>query len=391
MQSLTLTVERLAKSGDGVAHHQGRTVFIEGALPGETVRVRVHEGKVLHGELLEVLKASPARRTPPCPLADRCGGCSWQHLDEAAQRAAKEEIVCSTLEHLGGLPRDAYALSPTVFGASPLGYRRRASLHPVDGGLGFHGRRSAVKVRVDLCPALVPALADLGPRLVAELGGSMKEVEEVRLLESGGRVGVALHLRGEVRPGLRTRAEALAKKYASVALVPAEGAAERFGDPRLKADGFTQANEEVNARLVAAAAEALGGQGPALELYAGSGNFTRALAPPVLAVEVVGDQPALPGVRWVKGDVPKVAQGLLKEGAKFERLLVDPPRAGAPGIERWAEGFGVSRIVYVACDPASLARDAGELVNRGWRPERLQLFDMFPQTHHVEALMVLQR
>src|SRR5436305_465467 len=82
-----------------------RTVFVEGALPGERVRVQLEEGKVLKGELVEVLEPSKARRAPPCPLADRCGGCTWLHLDEPAQRAAKEEIVCSTLEHLGGIAR----------------------------------------------------------------------------------------------------------------------------------------------------------------------------------------------------------------------------------------------------------------------------------------------
>jgi 23S rRNA (uracil1939-C5)-methyltransferase len=384
--SVELSIDRLAKSGDGVALLNGRTVFVEGALPGERVRVALSEqGKVLKGELLEVLQASPSRRVPACPIAQQCGGCSWLHLDEPAQRAAKEEIVTSALEHLGGIARREYELLPTVFGARAMGYRRRATLHAVDGGFGFHGRRSHVKVRVDRCPALVPELEALAARLELPKG-----VDEVRLLSERG-VGVSLHLREPLRPAFRKRAEGLLGQVQSVVLVPPEGQPEVFGDRGLRADHFSQANEEVNAQMVAAAAQALGEGGPALELYAGSGNFTRALTGPVTAVEVSGLTVHLPHVRWIQGDVAKVVKGLLAERAKFERVLLDPPRAGAHGIERWAEGFGASRVIYVACDPASLARDASELRRRGFRPRTLQLFDMFPQTHHVEAVMKLER
>ncbi len=380
-----LEVERLSKSGDGVAQHEGRTVFIEGALPGERVSVRLQEGKVLKGELVEVLRPSPSRREPACPLAQHCGGCSWLHLDESAQRAAKEEIVASTLEHIGGIARREYELLPTAFGAQAMGYRRRASLVVADGGLGLHGRRSHLKVRVDRCPALVPELDAVLGRL-----GPLKDVEEVRLLSDRG-VGVSLHLKRAVKPGDRTRAEALLSAVKSVVLVPSDGQPEVFGEKRLRADAFAQANAEVNEKLVAAAAAALGSGGPALELYAGNGNFTCALTGPVTAVELVTSAPALPGVRWITGDVEKVVKGLLAEKAQFERVLVDPPRSGALGLARWAEGFGARRVVYVACDSASLARDAAELRSRGFKPASLQLFDMFPQTHHVEAVMKFDR
>ncbi len=386
MTAVELVVDRLSKSGDGVASFDGRTVFIEGALPGERVRVRLIEGKVYKGELVEVLSRSAARREPPCALAEQCGGCSWLHLAEPEQRAAKEEIVCSTLEHIGGLARTEYARLPTVFGERQMAYRRRASLVPVEGGVGYHGRRSHLKVRVDHCPALVPELDALLPALAG-----LKDVDEVRVLAADGSVGVSLHLRAAIRPGQRTRAEKLLERVQSVVLAPPSGNPEVFGDRRLRADVFAQANAEVNERLVAAAAAALGSTGPALELYAGSGNFTRALAGPVTAVEVSGLDAPLREVRWVRGDVEKVVRGLLAEQARFSRLLLDPPRAGAPGVARWAAGFGVTRVVYVACDPASLARDAAELKRAGYPPRELQLFDMFPQTHHVEALMTFER
>jgi 23S rRNA (uracil1939-C5)-methyltransferase len=218
----------------------------------------------------------------------------------------------------------------------------------------------------------------------------LKDVEEVRLLSAGG-VGVSLHLSGAARPGLRTKVTELLRHVQSVVLVPKDGPVETFGDAGIRADHFAQANEEVNAQMIAAAVTALGDDGPALELYAGSGNFTKALKPPVTAVDVAGAQPALPGVRWIRGEVAKVVAGLLAEQIHFDRLLLDPPRAGASGVARWATGLGASRVVYVACDPASLARDAQQLARAGFRPVSLQLFDMFPQTHHVEVMMRLDR
>ena len=111
--------------------HQGRTVFVDGALPGERVRARVREdGKVLRGELMAVVEPSASRRVPDaCPLADRCGGCGWLHLDESAQLEAKREIVLSALEHLGGIGRDAYEARPVRSVPPVMGYRRRAALH----------------------------------------------------------------------------------------------------------------------------------------------------------------------------------------------------------------------------------------------------------------------
>jgi 23S rRNA (uracil1939-C5)-methyltransferase len=361
-----LAIERLAKSGEGVARFEGRTVFVEGALPGERVRAEISGDR---GRVLEVLERSSSRREPPCPHAADCGGCSWLHLEEGAQRAAKEEIVRSTLEHLGRL---TVPMKPTVFGQMQLGYRRRATLHPVGGGLGFNGRRSHRRVRVDDCPALVPELRTLRPLVGAD---------EVQLVSDGG-IGVALS--GKVKP---EKADALLRE--GVDCVVLNGRV--YGKAHPRADLFLQANAEVNARMVAAVAEAVSGS--VLELYAGAGNLTAALkAKAVVAVESAGgEKPRLPNVRWIQGDAEKVVKGLIAEGAKFDTLLLDPPRAGAKGVGHWAKALSVSRVVYVACDPASLARDAADLVAQGFVAQSVQLFDMFPQTHHVEALMVLGR
>lgn len=414
-----LQVDRVSNSGDGVAQHQGRAVFLSGTLPGERVAAEIAEsGKVLRGENIEILSPSPARRSPSCSLAARCGGCDWMHIEEATQIELKQELVLSSIEHLGGLSRDSFELLPLVKSTAALGYRRRASLHPVGASLGFHGRGSHARVQVESCPALTAPLSDFPGRLAARLGAnSLKELEEVRLLECDGRVAVSLHFRAQIRPRHRD-VMMLALRDGMIdgaILQPGEGKgqAEVLGKPVLeddgvlhRPDGFAQANAEVNRRLVQQAVELLEPR-PAdrlLELYCGNGNFTYRLAAAaahVTAVEsaalsvALAQQGALDrglnNVRFVQGDSEKTAAGLVRENARFERLLVDPPRSGASGVGAWAAQLLVDRVAYVACEPTSLARDAKGLVAQGYRPLALQLFDLFPQTHHVEALMVFSR
>lgn len=417
MRRLELSIERLSKSGDGVAQVGGRAVFVPGALPGETVLAEVVErGKALRGELQRVLVPSPARRPPACPLADTCGGCDWLHVDEQVQLEQKLEIVLSALEHVGGLARAALGLRPTVASPKGLGSRRRAVLHQANGRLGFFGRRSHTRVEVNRCPALTLALETLPGELADALGPAAKDLEEVHLLESRGRVTVSLHLKGPPKPRHRELLEALVRqgRVVGAVLVPgARGAVTTYGQATLeedgvllRPDGFAQANAEVNALLVPAAVEALGltGAEAVLELYSGNGNFTFALAPRAREVVAVESAPisvqlaqqvararALSQVRFVQGDAEQVTQGLLRESARFDRLLLDPPRVGAQGVGRWAARLLVSRVVYVACDPAALARDAADLLKEGYRPVSLQLFDLFPQTRHIEAVYACAR
>jgi 23S rRNA (uracil1939-C5)-methyltransferase len=418
VRRVDLTIDRLSKSGDGVAQLDGRAVFVAGALPGERVSAEVTErSRSLHGELVEVLERSPARRAPSCPLATTCGGCDWLHVAEAVQLEQKQGIVTSTLEHVGGLSADRYELLPTVSSPSAMGYRRRAVLHPAQGKLGFFGRGSHVRVPVDRCPALTPSLEALPGRIAGLLAGALKDVEEVHLLECEGRVSISVHLTGQAKAKHREVMALLLRdgQLDGAALVPEQGkgGTETFGKPVLeedgvlyRPDGFAQANAEVNRALVRQAIELLDPSSAAsvLELYSGNGNFTFKLASrsaQVLAVETssisvqlaqdAARKHAVTNVRFVQGDCVKLADSLVREGKRFERVLLDPPRTGAEGVGRWAAKLLATRVVYVACDPASLARDAAELVREGYSPIALQLFDLFPQTHHIEAVMAFGR
>lgn len=377
---------------------------------------------MLRGEVLELLEPSPDRRPPACPLFDRCGGCDWLHLEEGAQRAAKEEIVLSALEHLGQVERAEVTLVPSVASPKAFAYRRRAVLHPTKDALGFYERRSHACLPVDRCPALVEALRELPGRLAEALGTVKHDLEAVHLLAAGDRVSVGLLLQGAVKPRHREVTEKAVRTLGLVGavLTPKEGSPTLVGRPALRLpaplrpdvplflrpDAFSQANEQANDALVGAAVEALGASedDDVLEVYSGNGNFTFAIAArarSVLGVESSAvsvelarrsvDEAKLSNVRLVLGDAKRVVDGFIREGRVFDLLFVDPPRTGAPGIASWAHSLHVRRVVYVACDPAALARDASELRRAGFWPDTLQLIDMFPQTHHVEAVMSFAR
>lgn len=412
MTRARLSIERLAKTGEGVAQHEGRAVFVPGTLPGELVEAEVVQidKRLRRGADVKVLEPSPQRRHPVCGHFGRCGGCDWLHAPEALQRSAKSEIVESALEKLGGIARDAYRRLPDVAPEPFFGARRRATVHVRHGQLGFFARDSHELVSIDACPALSPGLQPVFAKL-PELKPVLKELREIALLEAGGEVAVAWYLVGPKRPALETRAEAWAKSTGvkGVVLVPPEGLPTSIGDPvlkehgiRLRPDAFAQAHAEGNQALVKAALEALGARegDRVLELYSGNGNFTRPLAATgaqVTAVEAAKISLALAravlpqAVKLVEQSAEKAVPALIEAGATFDLLLADPPRTGATGIGGWAKALGPRKVVLVACDPGALAGDAQGLVANGYRPESLQLFDLFPQTHHVEAVMAFER
>jgi 23S rRNA (uracil1939-C5)-methyltransferase len=413
------TIERFSKSGDGVAQWNGRAVFVPGALPGDRVLIEVQDqARALTASSFELIEGGADRREPACGLASKCGGCDWLAVKDTAQRDARQEIVLSTLEHLAHLDRGSFEVLPHVRSEVDLGSRRRATLHPFAGTLGFFGRKSHEHVQVDQCPALTPTLQGLPGLLAGALGTAvLKDLEELRLLECEGRVSISLHFKTPLRPRYQTGVEQLIHDGvidgAVLLSAKGNGGVSLLGEPVLeedgvfhRPDGFSQANAAVNRVMVRQAVELLDVRSDhqVLELYSGNGNFTlrlAALARQVVAVESSALSVALAhkallkakrsNVRLVQADSERSASGLVGEHQRFDRLLVDPPRSGAPGVARWASGLLVQRLVYVACDPASLARDAKALVDHGFRPLALQLFDLFPQTHHVEAVMAFER
>jgi 23S rRNA (uracil1939-C5)-methyltransferase len=417
----------LAQSGEGIALLEGRALFIPGAFPQERVLVRKAEG-VQRASLLKVLKPSRARRVPPCPHFEHCGGCDWMAINEAQQREFKQRLVLSSLERIGETPEGSYEFRPIVFEQCFLGYRRRARLGRAGKRLGFHMRSSAVCTTIDSCPVLVSALQNLPGAFCDAWEGAIEDLEEVELLEGQGEVAIGLKLRSKLQDKHVKLARQVRKRLgiAGVWLQGHCGASKEEGKVHLRDWGFAcmhpgvfaQANGPMNVQLMRTLVAWLKtlvenlSKASVLELFSGNGNFTWAVARLVRELWAIESNSLAVGLaqkmwaerarilhslapsekqntstRFVVGDVSRVVEGLIKEAKRFDCIVLDPPRQGAAGIGRWSKQLGAQYVFYISCNPSSLARDAAELQREGFSPLRLQLFDFFPQTHHAESLM----
>ena len=383
--TLELRIESLAAGGDGVAHDsQGRVLFVPLTAPGDLVRVRVlvSRKRFARGEVLEILERGPGRIEPGCSAFAVCGGCAWQHVSYPDQVSAKARIVADALERIGRLGVTEVPITPSP---SAWGYRSRARLVQEGAALGYRMRRSHAVCVVKECPVLDPRLeAGLSRELPAWEGEEPREWELVTSSDGSARV--------------RPTDEA----------IPAgvDAAEIQVGDDRLRLSHgvFAQANSKLIAPLAAAVLrEATGGgaKTSALELYAGAGLFTLGLARSFDCVWAIESHPgAVADLRFNlersgatnvdirEGIVEDVLSRLQVHSP--DTLVLDPPRAGAS--EEALEQIGAlraRRIVYLSCDPATLARDLGRLRDGGYQLRNVEAFDLFPHTPHVEALATL--
>lgn len=401
---LTLTTQpELAPGGEAVARAEdGRVVFVAGAAPSETVEVEIQEEKknFLRGKALRVITPSPDRVAPACPHFEACGGCSLQHVSVAAQRRSKERGLVETLRRVGKVEPGSYALDP-LWGGVEFGYRTRARLAVGKAGrLGYRRGSSHEVVPVEACPVLSPPLDHARAALTQVLSRKPPAIrEQVELTLVGNETRALVQLPRALQP---YAAELVAAGVELADRAPALDAADGLGPLTLTPEVFAQANHAGNRALVHAVRD-WAGPGPLsiLELYSGSGNFTRALLPVasrLLALEA--DRRAaglakahLTGPLEVRGKAVEVELARLSGGAeRFDLVVLDPPRTGLSGPAK--EGLlalAAPRLLYVSCDPATFARDVGALATGGYRLTRLQAFDLYPQTGHLEVLGALVR
>jgi 23S rRNA (uracil1939-C5)-methyltransferase len=389
---IELTLDSLAFGGEAVGRDSdGRVVFVAGGAPGDRVRARLVEAKrkFARAELVAILEPGAARVTPPCALADRCGGCPWMHVSVAAQLEAKQAIVERALRGSGAV------VAPIAAAPAALGYRTRARMTARAGHVGFAARRSHAIVDVDHCPALDPVLDQALQRARRTIG--------TRLGEEGTLAGwLARDDSGEARvhltlmPAPTTNAIELQKLAAPLM---GQGA---IASVTLENMPFAQANAQQNEtlrQLVRAAARAEGAR--VLELYAGDGNFTRDLAAVAAGgVAVEGDAAAVARLRqnvrdarWelVAEPVARAVERLLRLQQQFDLVVLDPPRAGAAEAIAGVARLGAARLVYVSCDPMTLARDVQALAPLGYRARQAWPVDMMPHTFHVEVVCLIER
>ena len=437
-----MTITDLAERGRGVGRLDGLVLFVDGALPGETVCVRLGRRRRGYGEatLLEIVSPSPQRIEAPCRFLPDCGGCDWQHLSATGQRDAKGRHVRDVLQRLGGL-RDV-TVEPVVPAPRPFGYRFRMDFDwGVAGGrpvLGLHRRGSAGDIvgldRCLLAGDTANAVLRFVTREVARRRltafdpvrrrGLMRRLS-IQEARGTGEVLVTLETgRGDPVPLAALSAD-LARAFPRlVGIVRVErGRDERLagvsilagrdflheevdGDRfRIPAAAFFQPNPEagVLARRLAIGALNLFPGARLLELYAGVGFMSALAARHGARLTLLEEsreacdaarhnlRSAAEGVRILPGDVAETLPPLLLE--RWDGVLLDPPRTGLPGEVRLSlAGVTVPRLVYVSCDPATLARDLGALVREGgWSVLKVTPVDLFPQTQHVECVAVLEK
>ncbi|MGN6235667.1 23S rRNA (uracil(1939)-C(5))-methyltransferase RlmD [Dyella sp.] len=436
MQELQATITDLSHDGRGVARIDGKTVFVSGALVDEQVRMRLRK-RHRHfdeAEVVEVITPSPHRVTPRCRHFGECGGCSLQHMDAEAQIHAKQRVLADNFARIGKVSPQHW-LQPLT--DAPWGYRRKGRLsvrHVPKKERVLVGFRQEANPRfvaeITHCEVLHPSL---GPKigLLAEMIGGLDAARDIPQVEfAGGDEGIALVFRHMNPLSERDRAALVAfgqqhdfaiylqpGGVSSVHLLWPEqsrlvfriAAGEGVPDVELEFRplDFVQVNAGMNAKMMARALELLDPQPTdrVLDLFCGLGNFTLPIARRV--AEVVG-------VEGEHGLVERAAENAAHNGlanARFhvanlfedqrgtdwarqpwDKLLLDPPRAGADKVLEYLPHKATKRIVYVSCHPASLARDAGILVNQhGFRLTSAGVMDMFPHTAHVESIALFER
>ncbi len=418
---LTLDIESLSYGIFGVARTDGGVVLIPGVAPGDVVRARVVAEKKSYreAEVVEILSASPVRREAPCAHLPECGGCTWQHVTYSAQLEVKQAILRDTLIRLGGFEASTVELRPIV--PSPeWAYRHRLTLR-VDGEqrLGFYRHHSHRLVEVERCliadEAVNRALA-LAREWLRGVSTAVRRLE----IASTRRDGVVFVANAE---GPFRHDESFHEKFLRAAPAVAgivlfgKGWRRSFGKPRVDLEiepgleiategGFTQVNPEGNRRLVETVLDfaAPRADDRALDLYCGAGNLTLPLAGRVGSIVGVETDPhsagdarqnadaaGLGNCRFLVQSAGAAASALAAEGERFSLVLLDPPRSGAPDVVDKLAALAPSRVVYVSCNPATLARDLRRLVDSGFELGPIQPIDLFPQTYHLEAVVRLDR
>jgi len=400
-----VTVGPVAHGGHCVARHEGRVVFVRHTLPGERVVVRVTEDRhpgFCRADAVEILEASPHRVERPCPYSGpgKCGGCDWQHVTPAEQRRLKAAVVREQLARLSGLPDVDVQVEELPGGA--LRWRSRARF-AVDrsGAPGLRRHRSHDVVVLDDCPIT----AEPAARAVLSTAWPEAGAVDVSVDANGIVTTTRLDRRG------RPQGSSVLRPGSDVPDEPAGRAERRAGgrDWEVEGTGFWQVHPAAADALVAAVtgfARAEPGE-TVLDLYAGAGLFGGALAPAVgvdgRVVCVEADEAACAAADANLADLPQAEvwqgevddEGLADLLAELDRgpdvVVLDPPRAGAgAAVSRRIAATGARAVVYVACDPAALARDVATFRQAGYRLAGLRAFDAFPMTAHVECVALLE-
>jgi 23S rRNA (uracil1939-C5)-methyltransferase len=430
---LQLDIESLDYEGRGVARHEGKVVFVEGALPGERVTASIYKKTPAYeqGFAQTIVHDSPSRTKPNCEYFGLCGGCALQHIEPRTQVAAKQRVLEDHLKHIGQVSPER--ILPAIYGPT-WGYRHRARFtvrHVAKKGgvlVGFHEKRSRYVADMHSCRVLPQRISDLiGPlrELIVQLSIAQRLPQiEIALTE------IADVFVFRILDALTAQDEVLMKTFAdqhrlvvylqpegpdsTYLLHPVDATALYYALPEFdvqihfRPTDFTQVNHAINTVLVRRALRLLDPQpGERIaDLFCGLGNFTLPIArsgASVLGIEgsagLIARATDNAMLNRLSSNVQFMTMDLFKIDAiqwaalgDFDKLLIDPPRDGALELIRLIGSNGPRRIVYVSCNPATLARDADLLVNtHGYRLLSAGVVNMFPHTAHVESIACFER
>lgn len=421
-----LSITRLAADGRGIAFEDGRTWFVAGALAGEQVEARVlgAHGKVVDARTERVLEPAAMRRAAPCPYVDRCGGCSVQHLSHPDQLALKQRQLAEQLLKVASTEPEHW-VPPLV--SDEFAYRRRARVavrwdaRQQRLEVGFRAAASQQIIAIDHCLVLVRPLQQIFqalPQVLRQLS-SPQAIGHVELFQGTASAVLVRHT-----AALTEADQALLRGFCAAhqAQLWWQGAGEPVADQApgelgyaleawhlelaYRPGDFVQVNEAVNQAMIAQALDWLAPQPGEriLDLFCGLGNFALPIAR--YAGEVVGVEGVagmveratanarrngLANATFYQADLSEPLHGARWAKGGFSGVLLDPPRDGAFETVRHISSLGARRIVYVSCNPATLARDTLLLQQQGYRLKRAGVLDMFPQTSHVEAMALFEK
>ncbi len=422
-EQFLLDIDALSYGPYGVGRREGRVLLVPLTAPGDRIEATpiADKGNYMVGRMMRLVHPSPLRQSPPCPYFAECGGCPWQHIKYEAQLAAKAKSVEDALRRIGKLTD--FELLPILSSPREYAYRSRVRLHIArDRRVGFHRAFSREMIEIDECRI---AAEPISPKLQAarmwakELKTAVNELEMVTGNQEGQMILVGKAEGAFASDDDATCAHFLEQHGEITGLILfGNGWRRAWGDTKIlidhldgktmmvDADLFTQVNRSGNRQMV----EELLSVGEfhahdrILELYCGAGNFTLPLARrcrQIVAVEgnvrsvengkINGQLQALENIRWIRSHVPKTVTRLKDQRETFTKIVLNPPRSGAKGIEADLALLGAEKILYVSCNPATLARDLSAFTKQGFKLNRVRPVDFFPHTFHVEVLAEMVR
>jgi 23S rRNA (uracil1939-C5)-methyltransferase len=447
MSDILFQIEKAVNGGYGLARREnGQIVLIHHVLPGETVQARIILEKKGFAEAIPtaILEASPHRIPPPCPYYGICGGCDLQHCDYGQQLQTKHEIIGDLLQRAPqhSLSQAIPLLAAPLASPRIMGYRQRLRLQINDDGVpGFRRFHSHQCVPIKECLLARPEINQAYRQL--QLQASFRRLlllsSELELLlnPASAKVVCLFHLTRKARPADIKLAEILtasvpelerilfcgqdflpvsidgkgdaqtsSSQSLELLLPPFPGHTDKPISLAWEAAGFCQVNLEQNLQLIQTVLDFCRADHrcSVLDLFCGMGNFSIPLAmqsASLLGVEGQGaairqarknsELAGLTNTRFEKSPIHQYCQTLAAAEERFDCVVIDPPRQGAPELAPLLAMLTRQRLIYISCDPATLCRDLGELTNAGFCVQKLQPVDMFPQTHHIETVALLER